>query len=77
MDEEEKIPKPMFGGTRGIEFERICEKVESLYKENLAKIVNIQHAILDVRIPSWYDDINNYRLATRDIEVDISSDNKS
>lgn len=69
MDEEEIIPKPMFGGTRAIEFERICDKVERLYKQSLEKIISIQHAILDVRIPSWYDDINAYRLSTRDIEV--------
>jgi len=57
MDETENVPKPRFGGTRGGEFENICEKVEMTFSENLQAIRDVQQNILDVRATAWYDDI--------------------
>jgi dynein heavy chain len=57
MDEMENVPKPRFGGTRGEEFENICEKVEKTFAENLQAIRDVQQNILDVRATAWYDGI--------------------
>lgn len=57
MDETENFSKPLFGGTRGEEFESICEKVERSFAENLQAIRDVQQNILDVNASSWYDAI--------------------
>ena len=57
MDETEKIPKPHFGGNRGEEFEHICQNLESDFQSYLSVIKSIKNTILDVKAPSWYDDI--------------------
>jgi len=57
MDETENVTKPRFGGTRGEEFENICEKVETTFSENLQAVRDVQQNILDVRATAWYDDI--------------------
>lgn len=41
FDETEPIPKPKFGGTRGKEFERYCDKIESMFKESLEDVERV------------------------------------
>lgn len=38
FNETEEIPKPQFSGSRGVEFEKWCEKVESMFKESLEDV---------------------------------------
>ncbi|KAJ9574123.1 hypothetical protein L9F63_008537, partial [Diploptera punctata] len=73
MDDAENIPKPRFSGTRGEEFEKICEKIEKDFRCHLKEIQNIQTTILDVKIPSWYDDIFRFRIQMKELEVIIEN----
>lgn len=60
VDETEEIAKPQFFGTRGPEFERICDKIEQNFFNALQDIKDVQHTILDVQASSWYDSIYRY-----------------
>ncbi|PNF16790.1 hypothetical protein B7P43_G00884 [Cryptotermes secundus] len=68
-DETEDVPKPRFRGTRGEEFEHICEKEERTFAENLQAIRVVQQNILDVTASSWYDDIMRFRGQMKDTEM--------
>nr|CAD7392464.1 unnamed protein product [Timema cristinae] len=57
MDETQNIAMPSFGGTRGEEFEKVCENIEKNFNTYLQAIKDTQDTILDVQVPTWYDDI--------------------
>ena len=62
VDETEQIAKPQFFGTRGPEFEKICDKIEHNFFSSLQDIKDVQETILDVQASSWYDSIFRYDL---------------
>lgn len=37
-DETEQIPKPMFGGSKGEDFDKWAERIEAMFHEALADI---------------------------------------
>ena len=41
FDETEDIPKPRFGGSRGEEFEKWCQKIEDMFGESLDDIEKV------------------------------------
>lgn len=67
------IAKPMFGGTRGEERERVCQKVERLFKEALKKIDENSHNIFDVHHSMWNDDMFTFRTEMKDLEIIIEN----
>ncbi|XP_049764343.1 dynein axonemal heavy chain 2 [Schistocerca cancellata] len=69
MDETEVIPRPMFGGTEGPEFEATCDKVESTFRCSLQAIQDVKHTILEVQATSWYSDIIRFRNQVKELEV--------
>ncbi|XP_012280984.2 dynein heavy chain 2, axonemal [Orussus abietinus] len=69
MDDTTIIPKPIFGGTKGIEYERVCQKVERLFLESLRKIEANSQKIFDVHQPTWYDDMFRFREEAKDLEI--------
>ncbi|KAJ1520022.1 hypothetical protein ONE63_004252 [Megalurothrips usitatus] len=73
VDETEEIAKPQFFGTRGPEFERICDKIEQNFFSALQDIKDVQHTILDVQASSWYDSIFRFRKRVRDIEIIVDN----
>ncbi|XP_031370853.1 dynein heavy chain 2, axonemal [Apis dorsata] len=73
MDETTDVAKPMFGGTRGEERERVCQKVERLFKEALKKIDENSHNIFDVHHSMWNDDMFAFRAEMKDLEIIIEN----
>ncbi|KAE8744396.1 hypothetical protein FOCC_FOCC009000 [Frankliniella occidentalis] len=73
VDETDDIAKPQFFGTRGSEFEKICDKIEHNFSSALQDIKDVQHTILDVQASSWYDSIFRFRKRIRDIEIIIDN----
>lgn len=41
-DETQDIPKPLLGGSRGLEFESWNEKIESMFRESLSKLEQVK-----------------------------------
>nr|CAD7455962.1 unnamed protein product [Timema tahoe] len=73
MDETQNIAMPSFGGTRGEEFEKVCENIEKNFNTYLQAIKDTQDTILDVQVPTWYDDILRFRSHTKELEVVIEN----
>lgn len=67
-DETAEIPAPLFGGTRGKEFERTCAELEFRFNKGIAEVRHVANNILDVHNSDWYDDVAKYRLMIRDLE---------
>lgn len=67
-DEKEAIPKPLFGGIRGKEFEKICHNLEFRFHSGLDKIRNVSSVILEVHNNAWYEDIAKFRQLLRELE---------
>ncbi|CAG9862849.1 unnamed protein product [Phyllotreta striolata] len=73
FDETEKIPKPMFSGSKGEEFDQWAERIEIMFQEALLDIESVKHRILVVKSSEWYDDILKFRTRMKDIEVVIEN----
>lgn len=67
-DETQTIPAPLFGGTRGPEFEVTCREIERKFKEGLVNIQNVASRVLDVHNSDWHADVARYRLLVRELE---------
>ncbi|RZC39323.1 DHC N1 domain containing protein, partial [Asbolus verrucosus] len=75
-DEEEVIPKPNFGGSRGMEFTVWCNKVEEMFQESLKaveEVSGVKKIILDVQVSEWYDQMLQFKNRMKDIEVVIEN----
>ncbi|XP_023311334.1 dynein heavy chain 2, axonemal [Anoplophora glabripennis] len=72
-NETEHIPKPRFGGSRGLEFEQWAERMEKMFNDSLADIEKVRFRILDVQDAEWYDDILKFRTRMKDVEVVIEN----
>ncbi|XP_066252128.1 LOW QUALITY PROTEIN: dynein axonemal heavy chain 2 [Euwallacea similis] len=72
-DEAEEIPKPLFGTSKGQQFETWVEKIEKMFNEGLNDIEMVKHRILDVQKTEWYDDILKFRTRMKDIEVVVEN----
>ncbi|XP_050498494.1 dynein axonemal heavy chain 2 [Diabrotica virgifera virgifera] len=72
-DETENIPKPMFGGAKGVDFDNWAKRIESMYNEALTDIDKVKFRILEVNASEWYDDILKFRTRMKDIEVVIEN----
>ena len=73
MDETMNILEPRFGGTTGQEQERVCQKVEKLFMEYLQIIKENSEKILDVKQPTWYDDMFEFREHMKDLEMIVEN----
>ncbi|XP_068978772.1 dynein axonemal heavy chain 2 [Bombus flavifrons] len=73
IDETTEIMRPLFGGTKGEERERVCQKVERLFHEALQKIEQESDRILDVHYGMWHDDMFTFRNEIKDLEVIIEN----
>ncbi|CAG9785840.1 unnamed protein product [Diatraea saccharalis] len=73
IDELEDIPKPMFAGARGEQFENKCDQIEHMFNNALDKVRAVTHTILDVQAPSWYDEVLQFRTVIKDIEIIIEN----
>ncbi|CAK9808028.1 Dynein axonemal heavy chain 2 [Anthophora quadrimaculata] len=73
MDETELFSKPMFGGTKGEERERVCQKIERLFHEALQKIEQNSLKIFDVHHGTWHDEMFAFRNEMKDLEVIIEN----
>lgn len=67
-DEREEIPRPMFGGKRGSEFEKICERIEERFNVVLTTIRSSWSMILEVHNNAWHDEVAKFRYLLRDLE---------
>ncbi|CAG9772859.1 unnamed protein product [Ceutorhynchus assimilis] len=72
-DETEKIPKPLFGTSKGQQFENWAEKIEKMFNDSLIDIEKIKYRILDVQQPEWYDDILKFRTRMKELEVIVEN----
>ncbi|KOC70969.1 Dynein-1-beta heavy chain, flagellar inner arm I1 complex [Habropoda laboriosa] len=73
MDETALSSKPMFGGTKGEERERVCQKIERLFHEALEKIEQNSSKIFDVHHSTWHDEMFAFRNEMKDLEVIIEN----
>ncbi|XP_066137784.1 dynein axonemal heavy chain 2 [Euwallacea fornicatus] len=72
-DETEEIPKPLFGTSKGQQFETWVDKIEKMFNESLDDIEMVKHRILDVQQAEWYDDIRKFHTRMKDIEVVVEN----
>ncbi|XP_060528447.1 dynein axonemal heavy chain 2 isoform X3 [Cylas formicarius] len=72
-DETEKIPKPLFGTSKGPQFESWAERVETMFVESLTDIEKVKASIFDVQRSEWHDDILRFRMRMKDVEVVVEN----
>ncbi|XP_050296141.1 dynein axonemal heavy chain 2 isoform X2 [Anthonomus grandis grandis] len=72
-DETEKIPKPLFGTSKGIQFESWADRIEKMFNDSLDDIEKVKLRVLDVQQAEWYDDILKFRTRMKDIEVVVEN----
>lgn len=68
QDETATIPLPLFGGTRGKEFEVTCSTIETRFAKGLLDVQNVANNILDVHNNEWYEDVTRYKNLIRELE---------
>ncbi|XP_012153483.1 dynein heavy chain 2, axonemal kl-2 [Megachile rotundata] len=73
MDETVEVMQPIFSGTLGEEHERVCQKIERLFRQALKQIEQNSHRILDVHYALWHDDIVAFRTEMKDLEIMIEN----
>lgn len=73
MDETQVILKPRFGGSKGTEYEKLCEKIERMFLQHLRVIEILSDSILDVQAVCWFDDMVRFREDVRDLEIIIEN----
>ncbi|XP_024940642.1 dynein heavy chain 2, axonemal [Cephus cinctus] len=73
MDETVKIGKPRFGGTKGTEHEKVCQKIERMFLDHLHSLEQKSHKIFDVQQVTWYDDMFRFRQEMKDLEIIIEN----
>lgn len=57
---ETAIEKPSLVGTKGVDFDRIIDNVESQFKIALFEVAKVRHHILDVLEPEWQHEMLMY-----------------
>lgn len=67
-DERKEIPRPLFGGIRGPEFEKICERIEDRFNVVLTIIRSSWSMILEVHNNAWHDEVAKFRYLLRELE---------
>lgn len=73
MDETQVILKPRFGGTKGKEYGKLCERIERMFLEHLQVIEILSSTILDVQATCWFDDMVRFREEIKDLELLIEN----
>ncbi|ERL85346.1 hypothetical protein D910_02766 [Dendroctonus ponderosae] len=73
FDETEDIPKPLFGTSKGQQFESWADRIEKMFNDSLEDIERVKFRILDVQQAEWYDDILKFRTRMKDIEVVVEN----
>lgn len=69
LDEQEKIPKPRFGGTNGEEFEKTAKNVEEQFLAALNSLESdSKDLILNVHKNEWYEEVLKYRKKVQSLE---------
>lgn len=63
----------MFGGTKGKEHERVCQKVERLFHEALQRIEQNSSKIFDVTQANWHEHMFAFRAEMKDLEIIIEN----
>lgn len=72
LDEDEVIPRPRFGGTNGVEFEKTAVNVESQFLQLLNSLKNdSKDLILNVHKNIWYTEVLKYRRTIQSLEETI------
>lgn len=67
------IPKPRFGGPKGLTYEKTCEKIETIFLEHLEVLKLKADKILDVQEVTWHDYIFTFRTDMKDLESMIEN----
>ncbi|XP_033219684.1 dynein heavy chain 2, axonemal [Belonocnema kinseyi] len=73
MDETAEIEKPFFQGTRGPEFEKMCQNIEDEFLTHLKSLELISYKMFDVQQPTWHDDMLIFRGKIKDLEIKIEN----
>ncbi|KAK2576896.1 hypothetical protein KPH14_005521 [Odynerus spinipes] len=73
MDERTAILKPKFGGTKGEEHSRACQKIERLFLESLQKIESNSHKIFNVLHVAWQNIMFTFHTEVRELEIIIEN----
>lgn len=60
---------PRLGGTKGKDYEKVCECIEDKFKNALKNIQNASDSILNVQASNWYDHMKYFRDTIQEIEV--------
>lgn len=66
-------PQLEFGGDRGTEFEKTCERIESSFDKGLVKIKINSQCILDINEKSWLKIMRDFREMTSNLEEIIDN----
>nr|CAI5834494.1 unnamed protein product [Callosobruchus analis] len=72
-DETENIEKPLFGTSKGLQFENWVDRIEKMFSDALEDIHNVEFRIFDVQLADWYDDILKFRTRMKDIETVVEN----
>lgn len=73
LDETAEIEKPFFQGTRGPEFEKICQNIEDEFLTHLKSLESMSHKMFNVQQPTWHDDMFIFRGQMKDLEIKIEN----
>lgn len=66
-------PQLEFGGDRGAEFEKICERIETTFEKEIVKIQRNSHCILSLNEKTWLKSMREFREMTSNLEEIIDN----
>lgn len=54
LNKSNPIPKPRFSFTKGLEFEKVVESIESRFDKLIDDLEDVQNVIFNVNSTDWY-----------------------
>lgn len=72
-DEVDDLLRPVFCGARGLEFQILTDRIDTIFNESLELIKNVQSNIFNIQLSNWYDNMLHFRMKMTDIEVIVEN----
>ncbi|XP_063992715.1 dynein axonemal heavy chain 2-like [Diachasmimorpha longicaudata] len=73
LDETVTIPVPSFGGTQGQDHQKVCMKVENIFRDHLHHLYENSRKMFSVQEVTWHDDMSTFRAKTKDLDIMIQN----
>lgn len=66
-------PQLQFGGDRGMEFENVCQNIETRFNKAIAKIKQNSNGILNINDKTWRKSMQEFREITANLEENVDN----